>query len=113
MLIGPTGSCQHAFRKEGLAQVGYLSLPPGLGQGIARLKHSRRVFALLILMLASLVGLILLPPMFQNQNYHDFADQRTLFSIPHFWNVVSNIPFIGIGAAGLWQFGRSSTTMLL
>ena len=93
--------------------MGYLSLPPGLGQGVAQLKHSRRVFALLILMLASLVGLILLPPMFQNQNYHDFADQRTLFGIPHFWNVVSNIPFIGIGAAGLWQFGRSSTTMLL
>jgi hypothetical protein len=27
--------------------------------------------------------------------------------------VVSNIPFIGIGAAGLWQFGCSSATMLL
>ena len=74
---------------------------------------SRRVLALLIVMLASLLGLILLPPIVQNQNYHDFADQRTLFGIPHFWNVVSNIPFIGIGAAGLWQFGRSSATMLL
>jgi hypothetical protein len=59
-------------------------------------------------MLASLLGPILLPPIVQNQNYHDFADQRTLFGIPHFWNVVSNIPFLGIGAAGLWQFDRSS-----
>ena len=64
-------------------------------------------------MLASLLGLLLLPPIVQNQNYHDFADQRTLFGIPNFWNVASNIPFIGIGAVGLWQFGRSPATMLL
>jgi hypothetical protein len=64
-------------------------------------------------MLASLLGLFLLPPIVQDQNYHDFADRRTLFGIPNFWNVVSNIPFIGIGAVGLWQFGRSQATMLL
>ena len=74
---------------------------------------SRRVLGLLVFMLASLLGLLLLPPIVQNQNYHDFADQRTLFGIPNFWNVVSNIPFIGIGAVGLWQFGRSPATMLL
>jgi hypothetical protein len=55
----------------------------------------------------------LLPPIPQDQSYHHFADQRTLLGIPNFWNVVSNIPFIGIGAAGLWQFGRSPATMLL
>src|SRR5262249_36721098 len=76
-------------------------------------KNSRRVLALLVFMFASLLGLLLLPPIVQDQNYHDFADQRTLFGIPHFWNVVSNIPFIGIGAVGLWQFGRSQATMLL
>ena len=74
---------------------------------------NRRVLGLLVFTLASLLGLLLLPPIVQNQNYHDFADQRTLFCIPHFWNVVSNIPFIGIGAVGLWQFGRSPATMLL
>jgi Ceramidase len=74
---------------------------------------SRRILGLLVFMLASLLGLLLLPPIVQNQNYHDFADQRTLFGIPNFWNVVSNIPFIGIGAVGLWQFGRSPATMLL
>ena len=75
--------------------------------------NSRGVLALYIFMLASLLVLLLLPSIVQDQNYHDFADQRTLFGIPHFWNVVSNIPFIGIGAAGLWQFGRSPATMLL
>lgn len=75
--------------------------------------NTRRVIGLLVFMLASLLGLLLLPTIIQNQNYHDFADQRTLFGIPNFWNVVSNIPFIGIGAVGLWQFGRSQATMLL
>jgi hypothetical protein len=76
--------------------------------------NSRRVFGLLVFMLVSLFGVFLLPPIVQNQNYHDFADQRTIFDIPNFWNVVSNIPFIGIGAVGLWQFGRrSQATMLL
>ena len=75
--------------------------------------NSRRPLGLLVFMLASLLGLFLLPPIVQNQNYHDFADQRAQFGIPHFWNVVSNIPFIGVGAVGLWQFGRSQATMLL
>src|SRR5262252_7082729 len=75
--------------------------------------NNRRLLGLLVFMLASLLGLFLLPPIVQNQNYHDFADQRTLFGIPNFWNVVSNVPFIGIGAIGLWQFGSSQATMLL
>jgi hypothetical protein len=74
---------------------------------------NRRALGLLVFMLVSLLGLLLLPPIIQNQDYHDFADQRTLFDIPNFWNVVSNIPFIGIGAVGLWQFGRYQATMLL
>jgi hypothetical protein len=57
-----------------------------------------RALGLIVFMLASLLGL---PPIVQDQNYHDFADQRTLFGIPHFWNVISNIPFIGIGAGWL------------
>jgi len=50
----------------------------------------------------SLVGLFLLvAPVPQPQAYHQFADQRTLFGIPNFWNVASNLPFILVGAAGL------------
>src|SRR5215472_3344597 len=75
--------------------------------------NSHRILGLLVSIMVSLLGLFLLPPIIQNQNYHDFADQRTLLGIPNFWNVVSNIPFVGIGAVGLWQFGRCSATMLL
>jgi hypothetical protein len=41
-------------------------------------KNSRRVLTFLVLVVASLVGLLLLPPIHQDQNYHDFADQRTI-----------------------------------
>jgi hypothetical protein len=37
----------------------------------------------------------------QNLAYHDFADQRTLLGVPHFWNVVSNLPFLIVGLLGL------------
>jgi hypothetical protein len=49
----------------------------------------------------SLAGLLVLPAIGQNQSYHHFADQRSLLAVPNFWNVVSNIPFVLIGAAGL------------
>jgi Ceramidase len=49
----------------------------------------------------SLGGLLLLPPVPQDQSYHEFADQRAIFGIPNFWNVVSNLPFLAVGAAGL------------
>jgi len=73
----------------------------------------RRVALLITVAVASLVGLLLLPPISQDQSYHDFADQRTLLDIPNFWNVVSNIPFIAIGAVGLRKFGRHPATILL
>lgn len=51
----------------------------------------------------SLLGLLLVPPFPQPQDYHHFADARTLLGIPNFWNVVSNLPFIAVGAIGLMQ----------
>jgi hypothetical protein len=76
-------------------------------------RNGRRVLAFLALMVASLVGLLLLPPITQDQNYHDFADQRTILGVPHFWNVVSNLLFIAVGVAGLGQFRRSPAIGLL
>ena len=62
--------------------------------------RNRPVPLLYGLMVISLAGLMLLPPLLQDQGYHQFADQRTLFGIPNFWNVVSNIPFLAVGAIG-------------
>ncbi len=76
-------------------------------------RNGRRVLAFFALMAASLVGLLLLPPISQDQNYHDFADQRTILGIPHFWNVVSNLPFILIGVAGLRRSHRNPAILVL
>jgi len=76
-------------------------------------ENFRRVLVFLVLTAASLAGLLFLPPITQDQNYHDFADQRTILGIPHFWNVVSNLPFIAVGAAGLGQFRRNPAIALL
>lgn len=43
--------------------------------------------------------LALFPAIPQDLNYHNFSDQRSMFGIPNFWNVVSNLPFVLIG---LW-----------
>jgi hypothetical protein len=61
---------------------------------------------------ASLAGLLLLSPIAQDQGYHQFADERTLFGIPNFWNVVSNLPFLWIGAAGLRRFRNDPATVV-
>jgi hypothetical protein len=76
-------------------------------------QHKRNVLILLGLTAASLVGLLLLPAIPQAQSYHQLADQRTLFGVPNFWNVVSNLPFIAVGAAGLWQVRNDPGGVLL
>jgi hypothetical protein len=75
--------------------------------------RKRPVFVLYSLMMISLAGLLLLPPIPQDQNYHHFADQRSLLGVPNFWNVVSNLPFIAVGVAGFWRFHRDPTTIVL
>jgi hypothetical protein len=76
-------------------------------------KRNRPLLVLLFATITSLAGLLLVPPIPQDQSYHQFADQRTLLSVPNSWNVVSNFPFIVVGAAGLSRFHRHSATCVL
>src|SRR5277367_3578641 len=80
---------------------------------IGSIVRTRPIPVLYGLMIASLVALLPLPPVLQDQGYHQFADQRELFGIPNFWNVVSNLPFIAIGAVGLLRVRRDATTIVL
>ena len=80
---------------------------------ISNMIRNRPVPVLYGLMIATLAGLLPFPPLLQNQVYHQFADQRDLFGIPNFWNVVSNLPFIAVGAAGLLLLRRDATTTVL
>lgn len=58
---------------------------------------------LLTSIIAILVATIILArgPIPQDPAYHAFADRRTLYGIPNFWNVISNIPILVCGLAGL------------
>lgn len=62
-----------------------------------------RVRLLLILALGVLafVALLLVRPFPQDPNYHNFADQRTLWNVPHALNVLSNLPFVVFGVLGV------------
>lgn len=73
----------------------------------------RRVLPLLGAMAVSFAGLLLLPPITQDPAYHHFADQRAILGIPNFSNVVSNVPFIAIGAVGIRRFHRNAAVFAL
>ena len=49
------------------------------------------------------------PPMPQPPDYHAFVDQRELFGIPNFFDVVSNVGFLIAGVTGLFVLARPST----
>jgi len=61
-----------------------------------------RLALLAALTLVALLAVLALPPFPQPQAYHNFADQRGLFGVPHFLNVASNAALVLAGAAGLW-----------
>src|ERR1700726_4078954 len=84
-----------------------------LGAMLGTAQRNRPALVLLVVMVASFAGLLLVPPIPQDQSYHQFADQRALLGVPNFWNVVSNLPFIAIGAAGLRRFRHDPTTIVL
>ena len=71
---------------------------------IASILRTRPVPVLYGLMIASLLALLPLPPLLQDQAYHQLADQRELFGIPNFWNVVSNLPFIAVAQSVCCNF---------
>ena len=64
-----------------------------------------------LLMLVALASLAIFawPPIHQSLEYHRFVDTRTIFGVPNFWNVASNLPFVLVGLAGLAWMARHVT----
>ena len=60
-----------------------------------------RHLILLTLVLGSLIIVLLQAPIKQDLAYHHFIDTRNLFGIPNFYNVISNLPFLLTGIAGV------------
>jgi hypothetical protein len=54
----------------------------------------------------AVLAMLFVPPIHQDPAYHHFADQRTLFGIPNFFNVVSNLPFLFVAIWG-WRAART------
>ncbi len=69
-------------------------------------REQRRGLLLGVMAACGIVAAFILPPIPQDPAYHVFADQRTIFGIDNFWNVVSNIPFIVVGVFGLVRLSR-------
>jgi hypothetical protein len=53
----------------------------------------------------SVVAAALVPPIPQDPAYHRLADARTVLGVPNALNVVSNAPFVLVGALGAWAVG--------
>lgn len=62
---------------------------------------------LLSIVTGSLALVLSMQPIGQDPAYHDFGDRRTFFGIPNFFDVISNIPFLLVGMAGInYCFGN-------
>jgi predicted membrane channel-forming protein YqfA (hemolysin III family) len=72
-----------------------------------------RITFLLGLAVLPVLLLWAVPPFAQPLWYHNFADQRCLLCVPHMMNVVSNVPFVLVGALGVWFLFRCSEDRFL
>lgn len=62
------------------------------------------------LAILTLLGIFLVPPIPQPPAFHHFADTRAVWGIPNFTNVISNVPFVLVGLAGLVMVLRADVT---
>ena len=61
----------------------------------------------------AVILLVAYGPIAQPLEYHRYADARTIAGVPHFWNVVSNLPFAAIGVFGRWWITGSRPARFL
>ena len=62
---------------------------------------SRTKILIAIIVAVVVAVFTLTSPIPQDPAYHHFSDQRDLLGIANFWNVISNLPFLIVGIAGL------------
>lgn len=65
-----------------------------------------RLAVLVAVAVAATIAMLLQDPIPQPEAFHNFADTRTLFGVPNFWNVASNLVFLAVGAHGLVEYAR-------
>lgn len=62
-----------------------------------------RYWALILIIIGSLIGMMLPAPYGQNLAYHNFADARLIVNIPNMMDVITNFAFLLVGILGLIQ----------
>lgn len=67
-----------------------------------------RHILLLLIVFGTLAFILSMPAIYQNPAYHQFSDSRELLGIPNFFDVVSNIPFLLVGVAGVIHCRKSN-----
>ncbi len=65
--------------------------------------RNRKIAFLMIFIALIAVATALAPRIAQDPAYHLFADTRTLYGVPRFGDVISNLAFVLVGLAGLWR----------
>jgi len=83
--------------------------PMDSSKGVTQPAFEACVLGFLALGIIALGSIFCLPPIPQDQSYHAFADDRTMLGVPNFLNVASNLPFVVVGALGLWSLLRHDT----
>jgi len=58
--------------------------------------------------LAAIIAALIIGPIAQDPGYHKLSDERTILSVPNFWNVMTNAPFVIIGAMGMLLLARGN-----
>jgi predicted membrane channel-forming protein YqfA (hemolysin III family) len=67
-----------------------------------KLNNQLRKTVLFSIAVGLIIVLMFIDPIEQDQRYHNFADQRSFFNIPNFFDVMTNILFFFIGLVGLY-----------
>lgn len=67
------------------------------------MRYTYKINLLLMVTLIGITIIFLLPPIAQSNSYHQFADKRFSNGIYNCYNVISNFPFLLIGAIGLFR----------
>lgn len=73
----------------------------------------RDIAVLAAITLVVIAVFVLVAPIPQDPAYHAFADRRTLFGVANFWNVVTNLPFLVVGAWGVAYIMRHGREVCL
>jgi len=74
----------------------------------------RKDYSLLIIIsLVVSIFMLLIPAIPQDGSYHAFVDQREIFGIPNFLNVISNIPYVLFGVMGCLLIFKESAINII